>query len=402
VPKKARLILVVLAASTALIPSAVTASPVPQSIDASLPATRLLETTGRPAPVVVVERVSHAGEYLVTVRVSTHLAVPNVVHLRIDRIAFTASTTPQLPEATVMAHIVVRGRRFTVRARARLAAPRLIVGWQAVDSKRLPFVQSPASATDSTMPDATNPAASADPAVPVGPTGTSGEASEWHPIFDDEFNSSQLNTAYWTSGWYATPLSGPINLSDELECYARSHVVEGGGEIDLNLTATPQTCPSGEGPQNEPFTSGMVTTTGKFSFTYGFIETRVWLPGDTAVTDWPAVWAVGQTAPWPQGGEIDIVEGLDGSPCWHFHDPIGAPGGCPPGTFTAGWHTFGADWEPGSVTWYYDGTDVGTVTSGITGTPMFLLMDLAVDRTFGGAIQAPATMRVDYMRVWQH
>ena len=54
--------------------------------------------------------------------------------------------------------------------------------------------------------------------------------------------------------------------------------------------------------------------------------------------------------------------------------------------------------EPGIVTYYYDGADIGSVTSGITSAPMFLILSYAS----GDPYQAPAAMRVDYMRVWQH
>jgi beta-glucanase (GH16 family) len=329
----------------------------------------------------------------VRVTVDTHVDLSNVVHLRVNAVAVTAATTPTTPRATATVRVAVVAHRLTIQVTGSRRAT-LRITWRPVE---------PTSVALGEPPGSTGVAMVHDPAgLPLAEEPTGDQTGPWHPIFDDEFNANSLDTSDWTSGWYATPLSGPINLTDELECYARSHVVEASGELDLNLTATPQTCPSGNGPLNEPFTSGMVTTTDKFSFTYGFIEARVWLPGAGAVTDWPAVWAVGQNAPWPQGGEIDVVEGLGGSPCWHFHDPSGGPGGCSTGNFTAGWHTFGADWEPGSVTWYYDGTAVGTVTAGVTGTPMFLLLNLAVDRTYGGAIQAPATMRIDYVRVWQH
>ena len=34
---------------------------------------------------------------------------------------------------------------------------------------------------------------------------------------------------------------------------------------------------------------------------------------------------------------------------------------------------------------------------------MCVILNLAVDNgTFGGPVQAPAAMRVDYVRVWQH
>jgi beta-glucanase (GH16 family) len=186
-----------------------------------------------------------------------------------------------------------------------------------------------------------------------------------------------------------------------MECYQPSQVAEAGGELDLNLIAQAQNnCPlEGGGSVNEPYTSGMIQSQGKFSFTYGYFETRVWLPGAASGVDWPGVWAVG--ANWPTGGELDLVEGLQGQACWHFHDPSGGPGGCA-GVYSGGWHTFGADWESGSVTWYYDGKAVGSVTQGITNSPMFLLATMALDNTYGGPIQAPATLRIDYIRVWQH
>ena len=112
-----------------------------------------------------------------------------------------------------------------------------------------------------------------------------------------------------------------------------------------------------------------------------------------------ALWAVGQS--WPQDGELDVVEGLGGQACWHFHDASGPQGGCEAAAFTAGWHTFGADWEPGAVTWYYDGIRVGTATNS-TSAPMYLALNLAADNEYGGPLQAPATMRVDYVRLWQH
>jgi hypothetical protein len=230
---------------------------------------------------------------------------------------------------------------------------------------------------------------------PPGPPGPPGDPSSWHSVFDDEFNDSNLDTQNWSTGWYGSGVTAPVN-SEELECYDPSQVVEANGELDLNLIAQSESC----GGQTRPYTSGLISTAGTFNFTYGFVEVRAWLPGGSTVSDWPALWTDGQS--WPADGELDLAEGLGGLACWHFHDSQGAPGGCEPGSAsTGGWHTFGADWEPGSVTYYYDGNVVGSVTSGVTGSPMYLILDLAVDSEYGGPIQAPATLRVDYVRVWQ-
>jgi beta-glucanase (GH16 family) len=255
----------------------------------------------------------------------------------------------------------------------------------------------PAGSTASTAASGPTGSTSADPGGPQ-PTGDPGE---WRTIFDDEFVGTSLARSKWSTGWFdPSGISGPVGPATELECYDPSHVVVGGGELDLNLTSTPETCASGGGSLHMPYTSAIVTTNGKFSFTYGFVEARIWLPGSGAIADWPAFWAEGQT--WPTDGELDVVEGINGYANWHFHDPAGAPGGFSQGQYAGGWHTFGADWEPGSVTWYYDGENVGATTMGITSSPMYLILDLAIDRVNSGPLEAPATMRVSYVRVWQH
>ena len=224
---------------------------------------------------------------------------------------------------------------------------------------------------------------------------------DWALKFDGEFNGTSLDTTKWSTGWYGSGVTAPVN-SQEDNCYDPAQVTEGGGVLSLSLVQESENC-----GQDEPYAAGMVSTMGKFSFTYGLVEARVWLPGVPGspgeVANWPGVWADGQN--WPEDGEIDIAEGVGGQVCGHLHnapDPegIGAGGGtgCASGTYTDGWHTFAADWEPGSITYYYDGVDIGSVTSGVTSAPMFLVLDYASQ----GNADALATMKVEYMRVWQH
>jgi beta-glucanase (GH16 family) len=373
------------------------------------------------------------GVYRVRVAVTTHSRPGSLVTLAIGKLSRRVRLHGHHRRAIVNVQLAIAHHTLVVRASTRRAAPTLAVTVELVSTL-------PNSATPSTtlVTRASGPTISAGPVAPIGSTGATGttgagapsapppapapapappavlpqspettlasgpfdEAGSWHPIFDDEFNGTSLDTSQWSTGWGGSGLTGPVS-TEEMQCYSPSQVVVGGGELDLNLIAQAQTgCPfEGGGSVNEPYTSGMIHSQGKFSFTYGYFETRVWLPGGALGVDWPGVWAVG--ANWPAGGEIDLVEGLSGQACWHFHDPQGSPGGCA-GVYTGGWHTFGADWEPGSVTWYYDGVEVGTVTQGVTNSPMFLLATMALDNTYGGPIQTPATMRIDYIRIWQH
>ncbi len=237
----------------------------------------------------------------------------------------------------------------------------------------------------------------ASPAATSGaprPVGT--DAGPWRLVFDSEFDGTSLDTAQWSTGWFGSGLTTGASSSEQ-ECYDPARVSVAHGGLELTAVARAERC----GGATRPYASGMVTTDGKFSFTYGYMEARIWLPaGSHGIADWPAFWADGQN--WPTTGEVDAVEGLGGRACAHFHNPAGGPGTCATGRYAGGWHTFAADWAPGSVTYYYDGIRLWRDVSGITSAPMYLILDLAVSSTVTPPATVPATMRVDYVRVWKH
>ena len=230
--------------------------------------------------------------------------------------------------------------------------------------------------------------------APIASTGNAplGAAGSWTQRFDDEFNGSSLNTSAWSTGWLGSGVTPPVN-SYEQQCYDPNQVSVSGGTLHLTVSASACTV----GGHTYPYRSGMVNSDGKAQFTYGFFEARIYLPGSAgSIANWPAWWTDGQS--WPTDGEMDVMEGLEGQACWHFHSPAGGPGSCSTNDFT-GWHTYGADWEPGSVTYYYDGRAVGRITTGITSAPMYLILNDAVNQP-GSGYAAPSTMQVDYVRVW--
>jgi len=235
-----------------------------------------------------------------------------------------------------------------------------------------------------------------------------GDAGNWHLVMDSEFNGSAINYSLWQPNWWGasdTAITGPVN-SLEKECYNPAQAAEGQGY--LSIKAVSQSC-DGFGYASDLVSTDPVQNVngGGFQFTYGFMEAKVSVPDNGAggVANWPAFWAVGQN--WPMDGEIDVMEGLGGPVCSTFHyGTSAAPQSIGPTCATgdySGWHTYGADWEPGSVTFYYDGKKSGRVTQHVTGDPMFLILDYALTNAFGGpGIQTPSTMQVAYVRVWQH
>ena len=226
------------------------------------------------------------------------------------------------------------------------------------------------------------------------PTGN--VSAPWQLRFDAEFNSGSLDTADWSTGWLTQGITQPVN-PDELDCYDPANVTVSDGALLLSLTRHPESC----GGAERSYASGMVNSAGKFEFTYGLMEARIWLPGKgNQISNWPQFWADSHN--WPEDGEIDVVESLNGQACWHFHYSGGNPGSCVSGMFAGGWHTFGADWEPESITYYYDGRVVGAIRSRTTSAPMYLILNYTIANEQGGPVQVPETMRVNYVRVWQH
>ena len=58
-----------------------------------------------------------------------------------------------------------------------------------------------------------------------------------------------------------------------------------------------------------PYLTGGIYTKGKKAFSNGRLEIRAKLNG--ARGEWPAIWMLPIDAPWPMGGEIDIMERLN-------------------------------------------------------------------------------------------
>ena len=239
-----------------------------------------------------------------------------------------------------------------------------------------------------------------DPTTSAGTPQPAGIPGDWNLVLDSAFNGSSLDTKIWRAGWFGTgvtdsPGNGGI-------CQSSNNVTfPGDGTVHLNVTATPSTCQRG---QSYRYTGALIDSDphdgrsgGGFQYTYGVAEARIFIPANgNQIAGWPAFWGDGQT--WPNDGEDDVMEGLAGEACFHFHDPLGGPGSCDT-TLTPGWHTFASDWQPGSVTYYYDGSKVGSITTGITNSPMYLI--LSNGDAVGATNMKADSMKVQYVRVWQ-
>ncbi len=263
-------------------------------------------------------------------------------------------------------------------------------------------------------------------------------------VWSDEFENStganaQPNPAVWK---YLT--GADVNSSVDIHCaynssaspcdpaYPNSFV---GTDGFLHIVA--------QQPSSGVYTSARMQTQGLFSFQYGRLEARIWVPEGQGI--WPAFWLEGNnasTAGWPACGEMDVMERINSAGL----PPVGTQSNPLPGTsdwnegsihgtgftggklgmtydFTggataAGWHTYGMIKTPNSIAYYVDDPThpyatftpsslnnlSGAVWPFDSGQSNFIILNIAIGGNWPGPPNSttpfPSTLLVDYVRIY--
>lgn len=291
-------------------------------------------------------------------------------------------------------------------------------------------------------------------------TGLPGDKADWILTFSDEFDGESLDPDKWATEygldtycivddppppgaptycnrsnndekeWYVDDL--PSVEAGVLKLVARINDCSGDGLPDRNYA--PYTC------SNFPYLSSMVSTHDRFSQLYGYFEARIKLVNGQGF--WPAFWLISQLPPipnpdveyfWPP--EIDIMENKGQEPdvilmTHHYSGVYPEPGsklnnwsyGGSEGSiyrgpdYSTGFHTYAVEWQPGLIIWFIDGveqfrsthnTPPGTMNPPDYFGEMHIILNLAVggmgvDYLLPPDELLPATMEVDYVRVYQN
>lgn len=227
-------------------------------------------------------------------------------------------------------------------------------------------------------------------------------------VFSDDFSGTQLDSAKWRSCYpWARPAGCSTWTNNELQWYQQSQIRVGGGSAGLVASREPTWGETEAGaPQLFGWRSGMITTGGRFSFTYGKVVVRARIPAGKGF--WPALWLLPADSSWPP--EIDIMEAVGEAPSQAtltYRESVDRmiTTTVPTADLSAGWHTFTLDWKPGSLTWAVDGVQRFQVIGPVTGKPMYLLANLAVGGTFpqppDGTTPPTASFAIDSVEIWQ-
>jgi beta-glucanase (GH16 family) len=254
-----------------------------------------------------------------------------------------------------------------------------------------------------------------------GPTG-------WTEAWSDEFSDAAgtpPNPANWAYEIGDTTPDGKNGWGNEERQYytddPKNAQTDGNGNLVITLDEADGSQECYYGPCE--YESARLITQNKAEFAYGRIESRLKVPsgGDGL---WPAFWSLGTDIthnPWPNSGEIDVMEYVSRVPNEIFgtiHGPGYSGGGSFGGTYDFGapvrddYHTYAVEWEPDEIRWYVDDVLYHTATPAdiapntwVFEKPFFLLLNFAIGGNFGGAIDPnntyPQEYLVDYVKVFE-
>ncbi len=120
----------------------------------------------------------------------------------------------------------------------------------------------------------------------------------WVLAWQDEFDGSEIDWSVWSktprniSDWNNT-------MSDADELY----------ELKDGLLILKAIANTDYPEDSSPYLTGGIWGRGKKAFALGRIDVRARF--DLGQGFWPAIWMMGENAPWPIGGELDIMEHLN-------------------------------------------------------------------------------------------
>jgi beta-glucanase (GH16 family) len=263
----------------------------------------------------------------------------------------------------------------------------------------------------------------------TAPPVSEGAAGAWTLVWSDEFNGpagASFDGATWrpdtTDGCQAGICGWGNQEREYYTALTENIALTGAGQLRIVAQRAPAGMTCYYGPCR--YTSAKITTRGKIQAMPGRVEARIKLPAGQGL--WPAFWMLGAsfpTTPWPQSGELDIMENHGSNPASTssaIHGP-GYSGNTPfvhsqsrvRGTFADDFHTFAVEWDSLHVEFSVDGaphytvkrSDVTRYGSWVFDQPFFMILNLAVGGTFDGDPKSdavlPATMLVDYVRVYK-
>lgn len=220
----------------------------------------------------------------------------------------------------------------------------------------------------------------------------------WSLVVEEKFNDGALDASLWTPGY---PTKNVAN--NELSGYADDALRVRDGA----LVITARDRPINYGGRDQPYTSGAVTTFGKFEQAYGYFEARVRITEGKGL--WPNFWLFSNGS-----SAIRIFDAFGNEPDRIYHTVVSSEADGTPVQksyqrkgLDLSWEyqVIGVMWTPSAVVFHVNGEEIGRMTENIPDEPMSLVLSMAVGGNAVGAPDGwtpfPAYYWVDYVRVFK-
>lgn len=226
-------------------------------------------------------------------------------------------------------------------------------------------------------------------------------------VWNDEFDGTELSSD-WTF-----EVAGPGFVNNELQNYVKGNDVAevSNGTLKINLYK-----------DGNDIKSARIYAKRNQGWKYGYIEASIKLPEGKGT--WPAFWMMPVNfTSWPGDGEIDIMESVGYDPnvvvstihCNKYNNGGTAIESARTSVATAylEFHKYALEWTADKMVFYVDGKQLLTYNNDGTGkdawpfdSPFYVILNLAWGGSWGGLQGVdesclPATMEVDYVRVFQ-
>lgn len=226
-------------------------------------------------------------------------------------------------------------------------------------------------------------------------------------VWNDEFDGSELGSD-WTF-----EVAGPGFVNNELQSYVKGNDVAevSNGTLKINLFKDGNT-----------IKSARIYAKRNQGWKYGYFEASIKLPEGRGT--WPAFWMMPVNfKTWPGDGEIDIMESVGYDPnvvvstihCNKYNNggtAIESARRTISNAYTE-FHKYALEWTSDKMVFFVDGIKLLTYNNDGTGkdawpfnAPFYIILNLAWGGSWGGVQGVdesclPATMEVDYVRVFQ-
>ncbi len=253
--------------------------------------------------------------------------------------------------------------------------------------------------------------------------------SGWELVWNDEFDKDgRPDAGKWNyETGFVRNREPQWYQSQNAHCKDGLLIIEGKREVVPNPRYQAESKDWRLNRKQAEYSSASLTTKQKFSWLYGRFEARVKF--NPVEGSWPAFWTVGLKEPWPQRGEIDIMEYYKShylaNLCWGSktkgagqwsttRTPLARLQESDP-DWGKKFHVFRMDWDENFISLYADDillnrTPLDKTINATYETvknpfrqPHQIILNLALGGTGGSLedMQSPRLFEVDYVRVYQ-